>query len=548
MTKNLYFTQGTFGEQNLIKDLIEEQIKIYGVEVYYIPRKIYEDKAWHDIYYSEFKESYLIEMYLENFEGFGGKGDLLTKFGLQVTDEITLTVSRRRWKDFVDLRTNKIVKGRPNDGDLIWFPLNKMVYEIKFVENQAPFYQLNDLYVYTLTCEVFEYGDSIFDTGIEEIDNLEKESGTYPIQMFSVGALASGRASLSSGSVTGVIIDYGGLGYLKTPVVLFSNPNSLITTTKPNLFKYSQVFDDTNYWQHSAYMTLSGVPGISDANGGNSTYLLDWVAGDGYVFQYAGIVGLEVGKTYTMSLYARTVTGTATITPFVQWNFEPGGSVTGTMSLLGGTWQRYSLTFTVNTGNVRADGTVGFKLQNDNVYIYGAQIVEAPTVGTYAISTTSGNLGVSTVQVYGGITASGIGVLGTGATKYSISGVTLLNPGSGYTSAPIITFASPDVETVGLYKVGEDLVGLTSGVKAKVASWDYETRILEVAYTTGDFKFGEVIQGLESGAKWTVFSYKTIEMSDPYAENKPIEDAADDILDFSEGNPFGEYGNLGDLF
>ena len=178
--KNLYFTQGTTGEQGLVQDLVDEQIKMYGLECYYIPRQIHEDKLWNDIYYSQFKDSYLIEMYLENFEQFGGNGDMLSKFGLRVTDEIQLTVSRRRWQDFVESSTNKIVSGRPNDGDLIWFPLNETVFEIKYVENQKPFYQLGSLYTYTMTCEVFEYGDSIFDTGIPAVDNTEMESGVYP--------------------------------------------------------------------------------------------------------------------------------------------------------------------------------------------------------------------------------------------------------------------------------------------------------------------------------------------------------------------------------
>ena len=106
---------------------------------------------------------------------------MLSKFGLRVTDEVTLTLSRRRWQDFVDVSTNKIVTGRPNDGDLVWFPLNETVFEIKYVENQKPFYQLGSLYTYTLTCEVFEYGDSIFDTGVTSIDNTEMESGVFPI-------------------------------------------------------------------------------------------------------------------------------------------------------------------------------------------------------------------------------------------------------------------------------------------------------------------------------------------------------------------------------
>lgn len=201
MAKNVFFTQGTISEQRLVQDLIDEHIKIYGLECYYIPRRVYEDKLWNDIYYSEYKDSYLIEMYLESYEKFGGKGDILSKFGLRVTDEITLTVSRRRWKDFVDTRTNKIVQGRPNEGDLIFFPLNNNVFEIKYVENQEPFYQLNNLYVYTLTCEVFEYGDSIFDTGIDEVDNLTQETGGFPIVFsggtgnFTVGETVSGVTS-----------------------------------------------------------------------------------------------------------------------------------------------------------------------------------------------------------------------------------------------------------------------------------------------------------------------------------------------------------------
>lgn len=207
MAKNVFFTQGTISEQRLVQDLVDEHIKIHGLECYYIPRRVFEDKLWNDIYYSEYKDSYLIEMYLESYEKFGGKGDILSKFGLRVTDEITLTVSRRRWKDFVDVRTNKIVQGRPNEGDLIYFPLNNNVFEIKYVENQEPFYQLNNLYVYTLTCEVFEYGDSIFDTGIEGVDNLTQETGGYPITFsggtgdFSVGETVSGVTSGSIGTI-----------------------------------------------------------------------------------------------------------------------------------------------------------------------------------------------------------------------------------------------------------------------------------------------------------------------------------------------------------
>lgn len=288
MARNLYFTQGTASEQKLLQDLVDEQIQMYGVEVYYIPRKIYEDKLWNDIYYSEYKEAYLIEMYLQSFEEFGGSGDILSKFGLKVTDELRLTVSRRRWKDFVDRATNKIVQGRPNDGDLIWFPFTKNLFEIKYVENQKPFYQLNNLYTYTLTCEVFEYGSSIFDTGIDEIDNLKEESGVFPV------------------------------------------------------------------------------------------------------------------------------------------TFAIGG-----------------------TGN---------------------------------------------------------------------------------------------------FSVGETVTGSTSGKTARVAVWDPATRTIQVAYSNGNFAIGESVVGSDSGASWTVSKYETIDLFDDYSENKVIEDQADAIIDFSETNPFGHIGNLGDSF
>lgn len=273
MARNLYFTQGTKGEQNLIQDLIDEQIKIYGLECYYIPRKIYEDKLWKDIYYSEFKDSYLIEMYLENFEGFGGQGDLMSKFGLRVTDEITLTVSRRRWKDFVDLSTNKIVQGRPNDGDLIFFPLNNNVFEIKFVENQKPFYQLNKLYVYTLTCELFEYGDSIFDTGNSNIDNLDKESGDYPI-ILNVGGIgdfkpgekiigsqftATASGTLVDGHLGTITITSSGSGYVTPPVVSVYDAQGNFIDHGTCTISGGKVASITG---PNAIYTFSGVPSI----------------------------------------------------------------------------------------------------------------------------------------------------------------------------------------------------------------------------------------------------------------------------------------------
>jgi len=175
--KSIYFPQhgGVNSEQSLIQSLIDEQIKLFGSDVYYLPRKMIKDIALNDVLYSEFTTQYMIEMLLINVEGFGSPSEFISKFGLRVTDEITMVVSQNRWSQvfqgFADVTT---VDGRPNEGDLIYLPLTNDLYEIKFVEREAPFYQLGQNYIYTLTAEIYELGNDEFETGIEEIDVIEE--------------------------------------------------------------------------------------------------------------------------------------------------------------------------------------------------------------------------------------------------------------------------------------------------------------------------------------------------------------------------------------
>ena len=175
--KSIYFPQhgGVNTEQNLIQSLVDEQIKLFGSDVYYLPRKMIKDVALNDILYSEFKTQYMIEMLLINVEGFGSPSEFISKFGLRITDEITMVVSQNRWsqvfQEFADITT---VDGRPNEGDLIYLPLTEDLYEIKFVEREAPFYQLGKNYIYTMTAEIYELGNDEFETGIEEIDVIEE--------------------------------------------------------------------------------------------------------------------------------------------------------------------------------------------------------------------------------------------------------------------------------------------------------------------------------------------------------------------------------------
>lgn len=175
--KSIYFPQhgGVSTEQALIQSLVDEQIKLFGSDVYYLPRKMIKDVALNDVLYSEFTTQYMIEMLLINVEGFGSPSEFISKFGLRITDEITMVVSQNRWsqvfQEFADITT---VDGRPNEGDLIYLPLTKDLYEIKFVEREAPFYQLGKNYIYTMTAEIYELGNDEFETGIGEIDEIEE--------------------------------------------------------------------------------------------------------------------------------------------------------------------------------------------------------------------------------------------------------------------------------------------------------------------------------------------------------------------------------------
>ncbi len=139
--------------------------------------------------YSKFDSQYFVEMYIKNVEGFGGQGDFLSKFNLEIRDQVTLTIARRTFFDEVGTYTSF---SRPREGDLVYFPLNKKLFEIKFVEHEAIFYQLGSLQTFDLTCELFEYSNEILNTGIQEIDEKQKDI-TFNMSDFAI-KLESGLA------------------------------------------------------------------------------------------------------------------------------------------------------------------------------------------------------------------------------------------------------------------------------------------------------------------------------------------------------------------
>jgi hypothetical protein len=177
MPTNVYFDTGTRPEQHLYEDLIIEQLRIYGQDVYYIPRRLVsEDELFGEDGLSKFEDAYLIEMYVDNNDGYEGEKELMSKFGLDIQDDATFTVARRRWEQFVSVDNNLIVSLRPNEGDLVYWPKGRKLFEITFVDHDDPFYQVHNLPTYKLKCKTFEYGSEDIDTGIAEIDSVETDN------------------------------------------------------------------------------------------------------------------------------------------------------------------------------------------------------------------------------------------------------------------------------------------------------------------------------------------------------------------------------------
>jgi len=168
------YYQGDPGEQNLYQDLVDEQIKLFGTDIYYLPRTILKDNTLDEVRYSKYQEQFQVEMLLSNVEGFGDGAEFVSKFGLRITDEVQFRVSTRRWDEVVAQYSPTLtVSSRPNEGDLLYFPLTKDIYEIKFVEKEAPFFQFGKIQFYSITAELYELGSDNFETGVEEIDNVE---------------------------------------------------------------------------------------------------------------------------------------------------------------------------------------------------------------------------------------------------------------------------------------------------------------------------------------------------------------------------------------
>ena len=235
---NPFFLQGSKSEQGLIQDLINEQLRMYGVEVYYLPRKYITEKTIiKEVIESSFDHAYPIEAYVENFDGYGDNTTILSKFGIQALNELTIIISKERFEEYITPlikdQSNIKLSSRPKEGDIIYFPLGNRLFEIKFVEHEQPFYQLQKNYVYTLKCELFRYEDGVIDTGIDIIDDNIGGSGgeqdsaqvgiIQKLNMVGTGVTASAITTLVNGGIRFFTVTNRGSGYINSPRVAISS-------------------------------------------------------------------------------------------------------------------------------------------------------------------------------------------------------------------------------------------------------------------------------------------------------------------------------------
>ena len=476
-----YFLQGSSSEQRLVQDLINEQLKIYGQDIVYLPRKIINKKTiMKEVVASTFDDAYRMEAYLLNYQGFEGNGDILQKFGVQTTDAVTFVISKERYEDFISpfLNSDSQIElaSRPEEGDLIYFPLDNTMFEIKYVEGKKPFYQLNNLYVYTLSCEVMDYAlDENIDVGIEEVDKAAVEFGfTTRLTMVSIAA--------STASAT---------------VQLSKNAGN--TNIGKGVAFIDLINDGTGY-------TLPPLVGISSAptNGINATAVAIMTSRGGQTGQSIDRIEL------TNPGFGYTVTPTVTIRS--QNAFGTGGIATA----------------------IIANGTLATPTINQSGASYG--VVPNVKINPVGLDT---NIGIgSTAQAIAIVNTLGQ----VASIRYSFAGIgytatptITIDPPA---RAGLATGNYMFKELVRGVSTG------TTAFVADWDSDDRILKVTNVAgsgFAPGESVVGIGTTMLGSDSEYIVRSVSDQDEYDNYNENIVVESEADSIIDFTEDNPFGDF-------
>ena len=470
MVLNPFFQQGSKSEQSLVQSLINEQLKIYGVDVHFMPRKyVSSDSVLREVSASSFEDAYPIEAYIDNFDGYGDNPTLLSKFGIEQTNEITLIISKERFENYISplMKNEENIKlsTRPKEGDLIYFPFGDRLFEIKYVEHEKPFYMLKNTYVYELRCELFRYEDEVIDTGVDEIDDtLEATEGvdgadyvigtTQKLTLIGDAVQATAETTQVHGGIQFVTVTNRGSGYKFAPRVAISSAPA------------------------------GGVTGIATAS------LLG---------------GLYIGAGYDAASNTSVVQEVNLVNPGSGYTTGPE------MQFYGGGGTGLAVT------SYMANGTIGIVTVTGG----GSGYTTSPSVTFTGLSTVS---------------AAATAVVSTAGT---ISAIHITNAGAGYTTPPTISIAAPIGTSTGTFVFNEIVTGGTSGATARVRTWNSVTNEIEISNVEGTFSISETLTGSTSGASRVVRLIDLTNYDDGFGDNDVFETEADDILDFSEGNPFG---------
>lgn len=534
-----------------MQDLINESIRMYGIDVYYLPRQYITEKTIiKEVIESQFTFASPIEAYVDSYDGYGGQGTILSKFGIQELDDLRIIISQERFNNYLAPLIEKIpnnkLSTRPKEGDLIYFPLGDRLFEIKYVEHEKPFYQLQKNYVYELTCELFRYEDEVVDTNIDFIDDNIKDAGYIQILQMAnnisiewqsiLSTKASSQADagskivclnstegiqvgdyLTSGknvrikivgfsSQNCVILDYGLLKTIRAGdivnierMITNNNPNASATATVVNGgVRYINIKNRGTGYTSAPKIVFSQAPpgGVTAiATAFMIQGIVDLCESDPSLLRVQQIQIINAGAGYTVAPKITFVGG--------------GGSGAKAEAVLG-------------------NGIIGIVSITNSGFGY----VHPPSVS------------------FGGTHISGAGATSVLSNSGSVNSVRVINGGLGYGStSTTVNIGSPSVLVgVGTYRYNEVVTGSTSNIQARVRFWDPQTKILKVSNMTGSFIVGESIIGSQSNADYTLSSINIenppeplskVDTRDKYAENDDIEKEADEILDFSERNPFG---------
>ena len=548
MALNPFFLQGSQGEQRLVQDLINEHLRIYGVEVTYIPRKfVARETIMEEVTSSKFDDNFLIEAYVNTYEGYSGSGDILTKFGMSLRDEVTLTLSKERFEDFIAPFLDAMpeseveVSTRPREGDLIYFPLGQRLFEVKFVEHEKPFYQLGKNYVYELKCELFEYEDEVIDTDIDEIDTqIQDEGFITTLNLVGTGRTATATATLSqpTGYIRKIILNNDGSGYTTAPTVAIStapsggvNATAVAITTSIGGVKSIKEILLTN--AGSGYVTPPLVTILNTGTGGvgaAATALIE-TTGKG-VINFTVVdegVGYSNSSPPLITIGEPTGSGTTAVTNAQAVVFDSKlSSIRIRDAGIG-----HTVAPTVTVGNptiITGIGTYQFN-----------EIVKGVTSGTEArVKSWDSDTKVLKVSMVGiGTTVSGFIPGEEVRSTESLAFITNVSFGA---TIGIQTNIISGISTAGI-SIADDIADSVNVIGAGITVSAIGAGQITLSQST--INLTPITQTVSIGTTtfttYSVSTYDDRDIYDEYSENDEFEVEADDIIDFSQSNPFGTY-------